>query len=435
MDEKIKVSIILPSLNVARYIGACLTSVREQSLNEIEMICVDAGSTDGTLEIIREHGQKDERISLIHSDRKSYGYQVNQGIKSARGKYVAVVDTDDFVGQNMYETLFRRAEENRADFVKSDYYGYREEAAGNEREKVCSVLTDRKYYNCIVEPIRNQKIFRNLYPAIWSGIYSRSFLENNGIWCNETPGASYQDTGFWFLAYAYAGRALFLDIPFYRYRLDNAASSVHDTQKVYCICDEWNYIAKNLAGHSRLEEVSDSLSYVFYRKYKRNLERISPGSRDAFLRRFSADFLIWDQYGYLSYRMFSGEEERELLEIMHDPEKYGKGVQMQEEKFLAELERQPEVILYGAGKVGREILSRMKTKANVVGVAVSGNVVKEERLMGVPVRTVDALLNYRKTAYVVLAVMTEAYKIQMREKLRELEFAHIIEIPYGLFHY
>ena len=77
----------------------------------------------------------------------------------------------------------------------------------------------------------------------------------------------------------------------------------------------------------------------------------------------------------------------------------------------------------------------MKTKANVVGVAVSGNVVKEERLMGVPVRTVDALLNYRKTAYVVLAVMTEAYKIQMREKLRELEFAHIIEIPYGLFHY
>ena len=55
--------------------------------------------------------------------------------------------------------------------------------------------------------------------------------------------------------------------------------------------------------------------------------------------------------------------------------------------------------------------------------------------MGVPVRTVDALLNYRKTAYVVLAVMTEAYKIQMREKLRELEFAHIIEIPYGLFHY
>ena len=77
------VSVIMPSLNVGNYIEKCLTSVMNQSLKDIEIICIDAGSTDGTLEIIKKYAELDQRIVVISSEVRSYGYQVNLGISTA----------------------------------------------------------------------------------------------------------------------------------------------------------------------------------------------------------------------------------------------------------------------------------------------------------------------------------------------------------------
>ena len=100
-----KVSVIMPSLNVVQYIQECMESVVRQTLSDIEIICVDAGSTDGTLEILQEFAKKDQRMSIIVSDKKSYGYQMNLGLKAAKGEYIGIVETDDFIEPNMYEDL------------------------------------------------------------------------------------------------------------------------------------------------------------------------------------------------------------------------------------------------------------------------------------------------------------------------------------------
>ena len=81
-----KVSIIMPSLNVGSYIRECIESVLAQTLSDIEVLCVDAGSTDGTLEILEKYAKKDSRVRVIHSDRKSYGYQMNLGIQEANSE-------------------------------------------------------------------------------------------------------------------------------------------------------------------------------------------------------------------------------------------------------------------------------------------------------------------------------------------------------------
>lgn len=86
MGHQPKVSIILPSLNVASYIRECLESVTRQTLKDIEIICVDSGSTDGTLEVIREFEAKDPRVKVIVSDKKSYGRQMNLGFDAATGR-------------------------------------------------------------------------------------------------------------------------------------------------------------------------------------------------------------------------------------------------------------------------------------------------------------------------------------------------------------
>ena len=96
MDKPL-ISVIMPSYNVARYIRVCMESVLAQSLQDMEILAIDAGSEDGTLDILREYADKDERICLVHSEKKSYGYQVNLGIQMARGKYIGIVETDDFI--------------------------------------------------------------------------------------------------------------------------------------------------------------------------------------------------------------------------------------------------------------------------------------------------------------------------------------------------
>ena len=97
MGKEVRVSVILPSLNVAGYIEKAYKSVVRQTLEEIEIICIDAGSTDGTWDIIESVASKDDRITAIQSPVKSYGYQVNMGIDMACGEYIGILETDDYV--------------------------------------------------------------------------------------------------------------------------------------------------------------------------------------------------------------------------------------------------------------------------------------------------------------------------------------------------
>ena len=116
-----KITVIMPSLNVAPYIEKCIQSVVNQTLQDIEILCIDAGSTDGTLEILEQFKREDSRIRIIHSDKKSYGGQVNMGIDMAKGKYIGIVETDDFIASDMYEKLYDIAESHNLDYAKGTY--------------------------------------------------------------------------------------------------------------------------------------------------------------------------------------------------------------------------------------------------------------------------------------------------------------------------
>ena len=105
-----KVSVIIPVLNGAEYIRECMDSIVGQTLSDIEIIPVDAGSTDGTLEILKEYAKKDTRIKLLTADKKSMGYQYNIGIAAAEGEYVGFCESDDYISETMYEKLARIAE-------------------------------------------------------------------------------------------------------------------------------------------------------------------------------------------------------------------------------------------------------------------------------------------------------------------------------------
>ena len=199
-----KVTVIMPSLNVAKYIEVCMESVLNQTLQDLEILAIDAGSADGTLEILERFAQKDNRVKVVHSDRKSYGFQMNLGISMATGEYVGVVETDDIIEPDMFETLYTFAVNSQADYVKGIAESFLRVAPEAELLQPIRAFTKNEFGSdekIEIIPKEMSKIVLKDY-FLWTGIYRKTFLE--GIRFNETPGAAYQDIGFLLQTYAKA---------------------------------------------------------------------------------------------------------------------------------------------------------------------------------------------------------------------------------------
>ena len=121
----IKVSIIVPVYNVEKYLPICIDSIICQTLREIEIICVDDGSTDNSSVILDQYAIKDERIKVVHKKNGGYGKAVNIGMDLAQGEYVGIVDSDDYILPEMYEILYMNAKKNNLDMINSNFEGVR----------------------------------------------------------------------------------------------------------------------------------------------------------------------------------------------------------------------------------------------------------------------------------------------------------------------
>lgn len=263
MDEKNKldkvVSVVVPMLNTRKYVGECLESIRNQTLKEIEVLCVDGGSTDGTLEVAEEYVKKDRRFRLITDTKGSYGAQVNRGIELAQGDYVAIAEPDDYVSEDMYENLYQEAAQTGADIVRSNYCRFIGD--GGERCFFPKSACRKEWYGCDLEAKRNKELFE-CSPANWSGIYSRKFLTGNRIRHNTTKGAAYQDLGFWFLTFAFASKIRFVDMVGYYYRLDNPKSSIYANDKRECLVKELAWLEEQLKQRQIYQVFSENFCRV-----------------------------------------------------------------------------------------------------------------------------------------------------------------------------
>lgn len=226
--EEIKVSIIMPCLNAGEYIGEAIESILHQTLKEIELNIVDAGSIDNTLEIIKIYQKNDDRIVFLHSDQKSLGYQYNLGIQNARGKYIGFVESDDYIHAQMYEKMYDMAEQEHLDFAKSDFSMFIGERKKQLLLKYSILLSkgDGVYGKAICPADYPEFMKRDV--NIWNGIYNREFLLKNQIFFNTTQGAAFQDLGFVIKSFVSAKKIMYMKIPSYYYRKDNMAASVYN---------------------------------------------------------------------------------------------------------------------------------------------------------------------------------------------------------------
>ena len=121
-NQKPLVSVIVPVYNVEKYLEECLDSIINQTLEDIEIICVNDGSTDNSLKILKKYAKKDNRIKIINQKNCGLGCARNSGLNQSQGDYIFFLDSDDYLNPNILEKLYPKALESHSEIGKLSHF-------------------------------------------------------------------------------------------------------------------------------------------------------------------------------------------------------------------------------------------------------------------------------------------------------------------------
>lgn len=212
------VSVVIPVYKVEKYLRQCLDSVLAQTYRELEIILVDDGSPDGCPAIIDEYAAKDSRIVAIHQQNGGYGKAVNAGIALARGKYVGIVESDDYIEPDMYVRLVEAAERTGADLTRCTFSIF-----DGTRDSLWSEVEElNRRDGEVINPHEELDYFL-YHSAPWCYLYRRELFD--GIKLSESKGASYQDVTLVGEALLMSKSVAIVGRPLLHYRMENGQGS------------------------------------------------------------------------------------------------------------------------------------------------------------------------------------------------------------------
>lgn len=171
----IKVSVIVPVWNAEKYLRQCLNSIVNQTLNEIEIILINDGSTDSSLLICQEFAHKDKRVHVYTQSNKGAGLTRNYGIKLARGEYLSFLDADDFFEPNMLEKMYCKAKNTNADIVACNFWLFNDEIQ-KDFTKEWSVRKEKLPSKKVFSAADCPDDILNIFWVVWNQMYKRDFI-------------------------------------------------------------------------------------------------------------------------------------------------------------------------------------------------------------------------------------------------------------------
>ncbi len=223
MADKINVSIIVPVYNVEKFLERCLESLVNQTMKEIEIICINDGSKDKSDEILNKYSQKDYRIKIIKQENLGVSVARNNGVNIAKGEYIGFVDSDDWVDLDFFEKLYIAAKNNNVDIA----------AAGIIRLHKFSKKFHLKFNNEIVTENVNEKFNLCDVPElsyVWNKIYKKEVYIKNNFRFEE--GIFFEDVIFTPVVLFYTKKLVTVPNTYYYYwRNSNSIVSKH-TKKI-----------------------------------------------------------------------------------------------------------------------------------------------------------------------------------------------------------
>lgn len=228
-DRDALVSVIVPIYNVERYLDQALDSISAQTYQNLEIICINDGSTDSSLDIIKRHAAKDSRIRIIDKENGGYGVGCNLGIREAHGEWISIVEPDDWIDEHMYEDMlsFASSFDETIDVIKTPWWNFLDWEP--PKAKKCDPCKLYKRIKTSSRPFKlgEHSLLIEIHPGIWSALYRKGFLTECGIRFPEYPGAGWADNPFLVDTLCQANAIIYLDKPYYFYRAELPDSTLN----------------------------------------------------------------------------------------------------------------------------------------------------------------------------------------------------------------
>lgn len=320
-SENPKISIIVPVYRVDKFLTPCLSSIVDQTLEDIEIIIVDEGDEDRCREIIDYFEKIDPRIVAPHKKHGGYGKSCNYGIDIARGEYLMFVESDDKIRLNMCEEMYTYAKQLDADVVKTPFvmwdgrYGYED---CDYRDYLAEQLPQGKLFS-----VKEFNLPLLVHASLWSGIYKTDYMRENKIRFIEAKGGAYVDVGFRIDTLINTEKMAWLDIPYYIYRTTNEESTTNNFN-LTSMLHRWNEVHNQMKllqddydkyyGKALIwDEYMNTLNYVYCLKIIPDKEQL--------------DLLI-ENFSYVSEAVIrecpklDDDVIESIMEFKNDPEKY-----------------------------------------------------------------------------------------------------------------
>lgn len=434
------ISLLICIDNVEKYLGDCLESAISSSEVVGEIICIEGGSIDSSLEILEDYSRRDRRIKIISLPHSGHGEKINLGIKKAKCKYFMEMDGDDVLETSRLENLVGIAEENTVDVLMSPFYIFHNE--DKSKATVSNLLKD-----CPTDIVFNAEMNPEIIfdvVAVWSAVYRTDFLKNKGIRLSNTPGASFQDSGFWFFVVINADRILIVNDPFYYYRIHEQSGTYTSSKNGFYEIYEANRKKRLLKRLGITDmKIYEAFARSLYILYKYQYNRMGEEYQYAFLMAWEKETKRLKRLGYLNKSLYSSNEWDEIQFLISDVDGYFENTsklcvrravnnqtynQLLYIKSVLDYIKFNKIIVFGNGEVAKELfkyLEKNNKKENVYKCCVSNPTTKT--FCGrdiIPVNKLEAD-DYR---YPVVVATKESFHMEIIDTLKTFGIEKMIII-------
>lgn len=181
MLESPKISVIIPVYNAEKYLKECLGSILNNTLKDIEVICVDDGSTDNSLKMLKEYSEHDKRIRILTQENSGAAIARNAGIEAAEGQYLYFLDSDDFVDNNIFEKLYKQITKYNADICLCGRKNYDEQTKITRIQKEAIVKHRIPNKKCFTPLDVKNNLLQICSIACFTKLYKSEFIQRNNI--------------------------------------------------------------------------------------------------------------------------------------------------------------------------------------------------------------------------------------------------------------
>lgn len=406
--NKVKVSIIVPVYNAEQFLETCLDSLINQTLQEIEILCINDGSTDRSADILEKYNRKDTRVKIF-SNPRNMGQPTsrNKGIEEAKGKYIQFVDADDFIEKEAVHELFELAEEKQSDMCYMGMQIHMEEGLDMKAVPmgICgqypNVYDGKELLQILTE--KNEFFYYT-----WSVFYNSAFLKENELLYRELVCG--QGGNFIPRCLCRAKRVIVCNKKYYHYRVHNA--SITHTEKapkelLYGKIMRYVDILQILAKDEKSLELEIFLNET-YKKLIGGIQALTSYEKSELENRMPSNFARH------IFHILCKEGQMYRIDLTED--------------MIKKIKKKEYVIIYGAGYASKDMIELMQqNEIEILGFAVTKRKNNKVSLFGHHIYEIEELEQY-KSRTIVLIAANKKYNQEIQEILKQYGFEDYIPL-------